>query len=1038
METAIFIPKGRKLEDAENYQLLRSKGMEYIEKLSSTLWTDYNTHDPGVTILEALCYAITELGYRTGFDTKDLLATEDGSVTKNQAFFTARNVLTTEPVTVEDYRKLLADIIGIHNAWLFPKANVDDLNLAGGDLVPAAEVPVYPLCAKDSLVYDPTDHTAIDIRGLYDVMLDLEATDEFGDLNSGNIIYTFSEPQLQQVQVEIVLPRWNETDLGFMKDIADATITIQSIAVTKKPHYWEIKVTYSDARTFTYYVVIALRQKVKDLDTLIEKRLKEIALDDPSNTPDPTFPLHNSFFQLYYRKQQETIRLINQAKTAFHAHRNLCEDLRRIDTVIPVPIGFCADIEVRPETDIEQVMAEVYFQIEEYLNPDIKFYSLQEMVNKNIPAEDIFEGPKLEHGFIDTLELMNTQLRSEIRVSDIINLIMDVEGVVSVKNVLISEYDKWGQPILPSQKWCLHLLPYHKPILQVNFSKILFFKDHLPFKASAKETADILSVLRGINERAKLKGHANDWPAPEGTPYQLDDYYSVQYELPQTYGISKAGLPSTVPAERKAQALQLKAYLMFYDQLLADFFSQLHHAKDLFSLDDTIRQTYFAQYITDVKDISLLYKKVNDLRTGLDVSLQDALKAPMPPGVLPAQDTANNNQHYQLIESLDTFYDRRNRFLDHLLARFAESFNDYVLMLYTITNGEKIKKENDKLIIDKIAFLKDYPVVSGERGKAFDYLSPSWNTNNVSGLEKRVARLTGIADYNRRNLFCYIDIKIINEGTLPNPKYVFQVIDLAANIYFVSLQQYDKYETIDILVNKVYNSLAHKDHYYLDKVTPAKIYVRLKDGYGKSIAVSNSYFTKESTANAFIDEAIAKFVPTCEAEGMYLVEHLLLRPRFPVTAVLPQTKEEKYKLMQVCLGEDCDFCGEEDPYSFRASVILPYWPERFRDLDFRRFFERTMRTEAPAHISLKICWVNYTTMQTFQALLKTWLEALRDFELDLIQDNTIKQDVLREASNKMVEFLANVHSEYPEARLHDCETGVTNPVTLGSTVLGSF
>lgn len=1038
METAIFIPKGRKLEDAENYQLLRSKGMEYIEKLSSTIWTDYNTHDPGITILEALCYAITELGYRTGFDTKDLLATEDGTVTKDQAFFTARNVLTTEPVTVEDYRKLLADIIGIHNAWMFPRANVDDLNLAGGDVIPAAEVPVYLLCAKDSLVYDPTDHDAIDIRGLYNVMLDLEATDEFGDLNSGNIIYTLSEPQLQQVQVEVVLPRWNEIDPDFMKDIADATITIQSIAVTKKPHYWEIVVTYSDLRTFTYYVVIALRQKVKDLDALIEKRLNEIALDDVTNTPDPNFPLHKSFFQLYYNKQQETIKLINQAKTTLHAHRNLCEDFKDIDTVIPVPIGFCADIEVRPETDIEQVLAEVYFQIEEYLNPDIQFYSLQEMVNKNIPAEDIFEGPKLEHGFIDTIELMDTQLRSEIRVSDIINLIMDVEGVVAVKNVLLSEYDKWGQPILPSQKWCLHLPPYHKPILQVNFSKILFFKDNLPFKARAQETADILSVLRGINDRAKLKGHANDWLAPEGTPYQLDDYYSVQYEFPQTYGISKDGLPSTASAERKAQALQLRAYLMFYDQLLANFFSQLHHAKDLFSLDDTLQQTYFSQYITDVKDISLIYKKVNDLRTGLDVTLQDALKAPLPPGVLLPQDAANNNQHYELIESLETFYDRRNRFLDHLLARFAESFNEYVLMLYTITNGEKIKKENDKLIKDKIAFLKEYPVVSAERGKSFDYLSPSWNTSNVSGLEKRVSRLTGIADYNRRNLFCYIDIKIINEGTVLDPKYVFQVIDLAANIYLVSLQQYDKYETIDLIVNKVYDSLAHKDRYFLDQVSAAKYFVRLKDGYGKSIAISNSYFTKESTANAFIDEVIAKFAPTCNAEGMYLIEHLLLRPHFPVTVVAPETKEEKYKLMQVCLGEDCDFCGEEDPYSFRASVILPYWPERFRDLDFRRFFEKTMRTEAPAHISLKICWVNYTTMQTFQALFKTWLEALRDYESDLIKDDMIKQDALREASNKMIEFLANVHSEYPEARLHDCETGVTNPVTLGSTVLGTF
>lgn len=1038
METAIYIPKGRKLEDAENYQLLRSKGMEYIEKLSSTIWTDYNTHDPGVTILEALCYAITELGYRTNFDTKDLLATEDGTVTKDQAFFTARNILTTEPVTVEDYRKLLADIIGIHNAWMFPKANVDDLDLAGGDVIPATEVPVYPLCAKDSLVYDPTDHDAIDIRGLYNVMLDLEATDEFGDLNSGNVIYTFSELLLQRVQVEIVLPRWNEVDLGFMKDIADAVITIQSIAVNKKPHYWEIVVTYSDARTFTYYVVIALRQKVKGLEELIEKRLKEIALNDPTNTPDPNFPLHKSFFQQYYNKLQQTIKLIQQAKTTLHAHRNLCEDFKDIDTVTPVSIGFCADIEVRPETDIEQVLAEVYFQIEEYLNPDIKFYSLQEMVTKGIAAEDIFEGPKLQHGFIDTEELMDTQLRSEIRISDIINLIMDIEGVVAVKNVLLSQYDKFGQPILPSQKWCLHLPPYHKPVLQVNFSKILFFKDNLPFKANAQETADILSVLRGINERAKLKGHANDWPAPEGTPYQLDEYYSVQYELPPTYGISKDGLSSTASPERKAQALQLRAYLMFYDQVLANFFSQLHHAKDLFSLDDTLQQTYFTQYITDVKDISLIYKKVKDLRTNLDVTLQDALKAPKPPGALPPQDAANNNQHYELIESLDTFYDRRNRFLDHLLARFAESFNEYVLMLYTITNGEKIKKENDKLIKDKIAFLKDYPVVSAERGKAFDYLSPSWNTSNVSGLEKRVARLTGIADYNRRNLFCYIDIKIINEGTALDPKYVFQVVDFSANIYFVSLQQYDTYEAIDIIVNKVYDSLAHKDRYFLDQVSAAKYFVRLKDGYGKSIAVSHSYFTKESTANAFIDEVIAKFAPTCNAEGMHLIEHLLLRPHFPVTVIAPQTKEEKYKLMQVCLGEDCDFCGEEDPYSFRASAILPYWPERFRDLDFRRFFEKTMRTEAPAHISLKICWVNYTIMQTFQAIFKTWLEALRNYELDLIQDDPVKQDALREASNKMIEFLANVHSEYPEARLHDCETGVTNPVKLGSTVLGTF
>ncbi len=184
------------------------------------------------------------------------------------------------------------------------------------------------------------------------------------------------------------------------------------------------------------------------------------------------------------------MEIISGAMKKLHQHRNLCEDFIHIDTVIPVEIGFCADIEVTPETDIEQVLAEVYFQIEEYFNPDVRFYSLREMIEKHIPSEEIFEGPRLEHGFIDTEELIQTQLRSEIRVSDIINFMMDIEGVRAVKNVLLTEYDTMGRPKLPSQKWCLHLKPYHKPVLNIRegYSKELFLKDKLPFSADVQET----------------------------------------------------------------------------------------------------------------------------------------------------------------------------------------------------------------------------------------------------------------------------------------------------------------------------------------------------------------------------------------------------------------------------------------------------------------------------------------------------------------------------------------------------------------------
>src|SRR6267154_1252730 len=153
---------------SEIHPILKSRTLpadQYIEKLSHALWTDYNEHDPGVTILEALCYAITELGYRKDFDIADLLAGTDGKTDTNQAFCTAREIFSTEPVTVEDYRKLLVDIAGVHNAWMQPRANVD--TLATDDTVPTTEVPMYPFCKEDRLVYTPTDHDAIPVRGLY-------------------------------------------------------------------------------------------------------------------------------------------------------------------------------------------------------------------------------------------------------------------------------------------------------------------------------------------------------------------------------------------------------------------------------------------------------------------------------------------------------------------------------------------------------------------------------------------------------------------------------------------------------------------------------------------------------------------------------------------------------------------------------------------------------------------------------------------------------------------------------------------------------
>ena len=73
MLTTEYIAKHPQLEDSQDYVLLRERGLQHIEKLAHRLWTDFNLHDPGISILELLCYAITDLGYRTSYDIKDLL-----------------------------------------------------------------------------------------------------------------------------------------------------------------------------------------------------------------------------------------------------------------------------------------------------------------------------------------------------------------------------------------------------------------------------------------------------------------------------------------------------------------------------------------------------------------------------------------------------------------------------------------------------------------------------------------------------------------------------------------------------------------------------------------------------------------------------------------------------------------------------------------------------------------------------------------------------------------------------------------------------
>jgi len=108
-DTSRVLQKNPPLDAAQDFYRLRREGIGFIAQMGSRSWTDYNVHDPGITILEAFCYAITDLAYRVGWRIEDLLTPDPTKVSvdplqpfPNQAFPTARRILTTNPVTPDD------------------------------------------------------------------------------------------------------------------------------------------------------------------------------------------------------------------------------------------------------------------------------------------------------------------------------------------------------------------------------------------------------------------------------------------------------------------------------------------------------------------------------------------------------------------------------------------------------------------------------------------------------------------------------------------------------------------------------------------------------------------------------------------------------------------------------------------------------------------------------------------------------------------------------------------------------------------------
>ncbi|HEY5969971.1 MAG TPA: hypothetical protein VIU35_18445 [Chitinophagaceae bacterium] len=939
MAEPIIISKANVLKPAEDYDLLRKEGIKHIEKLSGDIWTDYNTHDPGITLLEALCYAITDLSYRTGFEMKDLLAPEhlDENSWKN-IFYTARQILPSNPVTINDYRKLLIDITGVRNAWI--------------TISEGCEVPIY--------ISYPVFDT---VKNSYNENNPNPCNDE------------------NKIQVK----------LAFKPDNDDPTVTKDKIIELNG----------------LYKIIIEYEEDI------IEK------------------------------KQKGDIR--KDVLKKLHCNRSLCEDFVSITAAEYRDFLLKTDVIIKDDADPEKALAEMCFRIQNYFTPSQKFYTLEELLEKGKHAEDIFEGPFLKHGFIPDEELEKTDLFRDMRLSDIINSVADIEGIIALSKFKVNDNLFPDNPANPDDQepfdkddpcrseryfdeWIAGMKK-EKLVGRLNIADIIEHandkdKNTVPgvvepapirvFKSGNRLTINtdrfnkLLKDLKTLDRNNKLKEQSKDFPVPIGQNLELQDYFPVQYSLPKTYKVGEEGLPVYDDNKRLAQALQLKGYLAVFEQLFMNFLAQLNNVNQLFSFNEITHTSFAGKIIDHDPDDN---DKLKEQIAGYLHLYVDSERYIKEIEVLTEFNSLPGKEDESPKESFPVFESRRNNILEHLLARFSEELNEYSSLMRFLYPKDHLKR----IIKNKTDLLSDYISISKNRGRAYNYKLEEECLDtigenkdeeiiscNVSGVERRVSRLLGFKDFKRK----YITPENLFFDTTSDGRG--------------KIRLYDGYDKKTWLLESEDIRLDCEDdfmHCFIESGCCSNNFVKIPEqkeeharrkkhysgGYSfilrdgneirkKTIATSPLYSTEDLRDEA-MGKAIKALKRICHEEGMHMIEHILLRPKgddqqdnFELERRQPPGPNPDsftlYELLDVCLDK-CDLnIGNNNPniptrYKFEVRFLKIH-----ECTDKKRWQVELKRIAAPENILItKETFHEYKQASEFISMIREYGSEFANFKI---------------------------------------------------------
>jgi len=408
-------------------------------------------------------------------------------------------------------------------------------------------------------------------------------------------------------------------------------------------------------------------------------------------------------------KEKEIISFLN-------SNRNLAEVFTSVKILKPQLIAIAGKIQVSKAANLENIAENILNGLNALITPPVKLNTLNEMIGAGCHTEDIFLGPAPARGFIPKDGLVDKV--TEVRISQVLREIIAIPQVHDIEElsfVTQSGTDNLLNTItIPDDsvaildvKTTIDKLMLYSTNVRL-FPLIKYVKSNYYNKKDEKVSPYPLQT----------GPEAMDIAIPNGKYTDVANYYSIKNQFPYIYGLNKQYVERGVSQERRASILQLKAYLSFFEQHMANSLAQLAGAKDLFNLNSG-NKSYFVQPITD-------YIGMNKI---LDKSYLDELE----------------NQ----VNTPDKNAQRSNLFLNHVLARFAESIISSDLKKDNELDAQDLPDWNHKT---KLELLKIFPQYSSAKAQAPGYKIEDKKVvqSDFTGIELKMQHLLNLKKGNRK------------------------------------------------------------------------------------------------------------------------------------------------------------------------------------------------------------------------------------------------------------------------------------------------